>query len=163
MSYYATRGALAQIQGGFFSSLWSAVKTPVANVLQTSLGTFGTVARAALAHPVATAAAGAATATLTTAAMQHVGSAVPGTMPGGMHLTTGGTSVRLRKSGGGATVAMPGGRRRKRMNVCNPHALRRAIRRARGFEHLAMKVIGFSRPHKPKGHPYFKRTAKKRT
>lgn len=163
MSYYATRGALAQIQGGFFSSLWSAVKTPLANVLETSLGTAGTVARAALAHPVATAAAGAATATLTTAALQHVGSAVPGTMPGGMHLTTGGT-VRLRKGGGGggATVMMPGGRRRKRMNVCNPHALRRAIRRARGFEHLALKVLGFSRPHKPKGRPYFKRTVKRK-
>lgn len=48
--------------------------------------------------------------------------------------------------------------RHKRMNVTNPKALRRAIRRARGFEKLALKVLGFSRPHKPKGRPYFKKS-----
>lgn len=49
----------------------------------------------------------------------------------------------------------------RRMNPCNPKALRRAIRRARGFEHLAMKVLGFSRPHRPKGHPYFKKVKRR--
>lgn len=50
--------------------------------------------------------------------------------------------------------------RNRHMNPTNPRALRRAIRRARGFEHLARKVLGFTTPHKPKGRPYFKRTRK---
>ncbi len=50
-----------------------------------------------------------------------------------------------------------GGRKRRRMNACNPRALRRAIRRAHAFERLAKHVIGFSSPRKPKGHMYFKR------
>jgi hypothetical protein len=55
-----------------------------------------------------------------------------------------------------------GGRRRRRMNPCNPRALRRAIRRAHAFERLAKHVIGFSSPRKPKGHMYFKRKRKSR-
>lgn len=47
--------------------------------------------------------------------------------------------------------------RRKRMNVGNTKALRRAIRRARGFEKLAKRVLGFSSPKKPKGRAYFKK------
>jgi hypothetical protein len=46
--------------------------------------------------------------------------------------------------------------RNRRMHVTNPKALRRAIRRARGFEKLARKVMGFTTPHKPKGRPYFR-------
>jgi hypothetical protein len=68
----------------------------------------------------------------------------------------------------GAVATLPGrhrvpgvpgmlGRRRRRMHVTNVHALRRAIRRAHGFEKLARKVMGFSSPHKPKGRAYFKR------
>jgi hypothetical protein len=52
-------------------------------------------------------------------------------------------------------------RKRRRMNACNPRALRRAIRRAHAFEKLAKHVIGFSSPRKPKGHMYFKRRKKK--
>ena len=51
--------------------------------------------------------------------------------------------------------------RNRRMNACNPRALRRAIRRAHSFERLARHVIGFSSPRKPKGHMYFKRKRKK--
>ena len=47
--------------------------------------------------------------------------------------------------------------RKPRMNVANPHALRRAIRRARGFEKMARRVLGFTSPHKPKGRAYFKK------
>lgn len=47
--------------------------------------------------------------------------------------------------------------RNRHMNVTNPRALRRAIRRARGFEKMALKVIGFSHPHKKRGRPYFKK------
>jgi len=51
--------------------------------------------------------------------------------------------------------------RRRRMNVGNARALRRAIRRARGFEKLARKVMGFTSPRKPKGRSYFRASRKK--
>jgi hypothetical protein len=54
-----------------------------------------------------------------------------------------------------------GHRKHRRMNACNPRALRRAIRRAHAFERLAKHVIGFSSPRKPKGHMYFKRKRKR--
>lgn len=38
--------------------------------------------------------------------------------------------------------------RNRRMNVCNPRALRRAIRRARGFTKLAMRTIHLVHPKK---------------
>jgi hypothetical protein len=44
-----------------------------------------------------------------------------------------------------------GGRRRHRMNVCNPRALRRAIRRAKGFEKLALRSIRLVSPHRLHG------------
>jgi len=44
---------------------------------------------------------------------------------------------------GGAT-----GRRRRRMNVCNPRALRRSIRRTHGFAKLAMRTIHLVHPKK---------------
>jgi hypothetical protein len=33
------------------------------------------------------------------------------------------------------------GRKRRRMNVYNPRALRRALRRAKGFAHMARQII----------------------
>lgn len=53
------------------------------------------------------------------------------------------------------------GRKRRRMNVTNAKALRRAIRRARGFEKLARKVLGFTTPKRPKGRAYFRARAKR--
>lgn len=44
-----------------------------------------------------------------------------------------------------------GGRRRRRMNVCNQRALRRALRRAHGFERVAMRTIRIVNPRK-RGH-----------
>jgi hypothetical protein len=41
-----------------------------------------------------------------------------------------------------------GGKRHKRMNVCNPRALRRAIRRTHGFAKLAMRTIHLVHPKK---------------
>lgn len=58
---------------------------------------------------------------------------------------------------GGASLAMhrgsrmaPGGGtgRRRRINVCNPRALRRAIRRTHGFAKLAMRTIHLIHPKK---------------
>jgi hypothetical protein len=48
------------------------------------------------------------------------------------------------------------GKKRRRMNVTNVKALRRAGRRVKGFEKLARRFVGFAAPHKPKGRMYFK-------
>jgi hypothetical protein len=58
-------------------------------------------------------------------------------------------------------IAGPGGAgggfaRRRRMNVCNPRALRRAIRRSQGFAKLAKRVLRFTSPRPPRGHAFFK-------
>lgn len=56
---------------------------------------------------------------------------------------------------------LPGGAtgyvKRRRMNVTNPRALRRAIRRAQGFAKLARRVLTFTQARAPKGKPLFKR------
>lgn len=54
----------------------------------------------------------------------------------------GGAALRA----GRRAMAGPGGHRR--MNVCNPKALRRAIRRTHGFSKLAMKTIHLVHPKK---------------
>ncbi len=62
----------------------------------------------------------------------------------------------------GAAGAMPGMRRRRRMRVTNPKALRRAIRRAEGFSKLARRVLRFTHPRLARGRPTFKIRRKKR-
>ncbi len=66
----------------------------------------------------------------------------------------------------GGVAALPGaaggfGRRRKRINVCNPRALRRAIRRTHGFAKLAMKTIHLVHPKKHARFGGFKKGRKK--
>ncbi len=96
----------------------------------------GAITKIVKGHPVLSAAGAAGAVGL------GAGMAAPGLMRGAKHL-------------------LGGGRKRRRMNPCNARALRRAIRRATAFEHLAKKVIGFSSPRKPKGHMYFKRKRKR--
>jgi hypothetical protein len=54
-----------------------------------------------------------------------------------------------------------GGRRRKRMRVTNPKALRRALRRAYGFERVAMKTIKLLHPRKHARFGGFKKARKR--
>lgn len=56
---------------------------------------------------------------------------------------------------------VPGMKRHRRMNPCNVRALRRAIRRAHGFERIARRVMKFTSPRK-KGHFAGFRKARKR-
>lgn len=64
---------------------------------------------------------------------------------------------------GSAPSGMAGlGRRRRRMRVTNPKALRRAIRRAEGFKRLALRVLKFTGPHRPRGRAYFKPRRRKK-
>lgn len=68
----------------------------------------------------------------------------PGVLPGGGR---GGTMVpsgyHYAKDGSGRLV------RNRRMNVANPKALRRAMRRAQGFEKLAKRSINFNKRVRP--------------
>jgi hypothetical protein len=50
---------------------------------------------------------------------------------------------------------------RRRMNVANPKALRRAIRRAHGFAKLARKVLTFPISKPPRGRPLFKKARRR--
>jgi hypothetical protein len=54
------------------------------------------------------------------------------------------------------------GTKRRRMNVTNPKALRRAIRRAHGFAKLARKVLSFPISKPPRGRPLFKKQGRRR-
>ncbi len=61
--------------------------------------------------------------------------------------------IHGRGRGGAAIHPVTGQpmRRRRRMNVCNPRALRRAIRRAKGFEKLALRSIRLVNPRRLHG------------
>lgn len=175
MTYYAgTRfgqGYYSGAQGGFFSGIGNFLGRAVQRVLpvaQVLPGAVGRVAGAIAAHPVTSAVAGAAVAAGTTAlvgrgAAQPGAGVVPSMRPmsgaapggGGLHL-----SLQPHFHVGRRGQVVKG--RRRRMNVCNPHAIRRAIRRFKGFEHMARKVINFTHPKKVrKG--YAKRPRKRTT
>jgi len=50
----------------------------------------------------------------------------------------------------------------RRMNVGNARAVKRAVRRLRGFAHLAKRVLSFVSPRAPHGRAYFKKRTTKR-
>jgi len=69
----------------------------------------------------------------------------PGVLPGGGITGYGAPSgYHLAKDGSGRLV------RNRRMNIANPRALRRAMRRVQGFEKLARRTISFTRRVKMK-------------
>jgi len=76
-------------------------------------------------------------------------------------IAAGGVLAGRASRGGGAAVRIPGMHRRKRMNVCNPRALRRAIRRTHGFAKLAMKTIHLVHPKKKARFGGFKKKRKR--
>ncbi len=53
------------------------------------------------------------------------------------------------------------GRRHRRMNVCNPRALRRSLRRVKGFEHFAKQVVRIVSPKKRVSGFHFRRKRKR--
>lgn len=173
MSYYAARGDYyggrshyyRRGDPGFFNTIGSFLRNTVAPAVLTAvnpaLGAAYVGARSAY-----TATKGAAKAVAATVVKHPVlsGAGAAAVAAGGEYILNtrrGGTSRTLpaMRSVNGMSYAGGGGRRR--MNVTNSKALRRAIRRARGFEKLARKVLGFSSPHKPKGRVYFKKSRKK--
>lgn len=73
-----------------------------------------------------------------------------------------GTGAVIAHHRAGAHPAVAGMRRRRRMNSCNPRALRRAIRRTHAFAKLAMKTIHLVHPKKKATFGGFKVRRKKR-
>jgi len=72
---------------------------------------------------------------------------MPGKFAGGRPGATGGmcpTGYHYAKDGSGRMV------RNRRMNIANPRALRRAMRRVQGFEKMAKRTIQFTRRVKMK-------------
>ena len=59
-------------------------------------------------------------------------------------------------------IGARGGKTHRRMRVTNPKALRRAIRRAKGFAHLAKQVLAFTERKPHRGRAVFKLARKKR-
>lgn len=92
-----------------------------------------------------------------------IGSALPGGRP--LTYTTGGycpAGYRLNKSGHwrkNGTFVPPGSTcvKCRKMNVTNPRALRKGIRRAQGFAKLAKRVLSFVQAKAPKGRALFRR------
>ena len=73
----------------------------------------------------------------------------------GAAAAAGGVAAAVHRMGGGTTkmhpavrAAMGLGGHRRRMNVLNPKALRRSLRRAHGFARFAMKTIHLVHPKK---------------
>jgi len=144
---------------GIFSFLGSALKA-VAPILPFGIGTAASAVGGLFSPTKTTRPA----VSIPTATFQNqIGASLP-PAPHFYGVTVGGTKLGL------TTPPTPGRsfgplsgqpKKRRRMNVTNPRALRRAIRRARGFEKLARKVLGFTTPRKPKGRPYFRAKAKR--
>ncbi len=154
MGDYATYGYAGD--PGWLSSIWKVVKKPLRTVVG---GMVGGPVGAFIAG-----AAGGAAAKPTTPALSMgmptagmIGGAV--TMPGGTTLSLAGALPSHAAIG----AHMPAGYhlrkdkrlptkwvRNRRMNIANPRALRKAMRRVQGFEKLAKRTISFTRRVKMK-------------
>jgi hypothetical protein len=114
--------------GGFFGSLVKGIGKVAGGILGLSPG--GVIAKRAVNALIPT------FSRPTPFIAPDVGSDVPKDYPGA-----------IKKPGGGLERFLPGGAsgyilgRKKRMNVANPKALRRAIRRQRGFIKLAKRAL----------------------
>lgn len=176
MSYYMGDFYGARMAGdpGFFGFLGGLAKSavgmipgigaPMARVLERvggggatraiSVATPGIVRRAGgiiARHPVLSAAGAAGVIGLGAGAGAEALMAGGGACPKGFHPCKSRHGCRR-----GACV------RNRRMHVTNPRALRRAIRRASGFAHLARKVMRFTSPRPPRGRAYFRARKRKR-
>jgi hypothetical protein len=145
MSYY--QGDYYQgdyYQGGLFSSIgkglsavWNKIARPAVVDYATNLVPGGKAIAAAVGS-----AASAARKVPTIIAQHPVLSAA-----GAASMAAAVGVARMTGHGGGKAQRAPGGGGR-RMNVCNPKALRRSIRRTHGFAKMAMKTIRLVHPQK---------------
>jgi len=171
MSYYSPQAGDYKTYGyagdpGFLSSLWRGVKRIAAPIIGGMIaGPFGAAAAGALvaskpAPPMQF------PTTVGRGGFPIVGQV---TMPGGAQFTGGvivptggrggkfgGRGTRITRAPVGMPEGVPSGYhfakdgsgrlvRNRRMNVANPRALRRSMRRVQGFEKLARRTITFTR------------------
>jgi len=135
---------------GWLSSIWKKVKKP----LMTSIGTLiggpigGLLTGAVIGGAVAT--AGKPTAPAVTPPGGMIGGAV--SFPGGTTLSVAGVLPSHAAMGAHAPSGYHLDKatrsrwvRNRRMNIANPRALRKAMRRVSGFEKLAKRTISFTR------------------
>lgn len=160
MSYY--RGDYYRGDPGFFSFLGGLAKKAVGFIpgvgpaLSAGIDTL-TAKKASTAIVKAT----------ETGALKRIGAGAKQVIAKHPVLTAAGAAgaIGVAAGAGGATLARHmrggGGRRHKRMNPCNVRALRRAIRRAHGFEKIARRVMRFTSPHKKKKFAGFKHARKR--
>jgi len=141
---------------GWLSSIWKAVKKPLKTIV-------GGLVGGPVGAFITGAAAGSA---VTTATAPATPATPPGGMIGGAVSFPGGTTVSLAgalPSHAAIGAHMPAGYhlrkdkrlpakwvRNRRMNIANPRALRKAMRRVQGFEKLAKRTISFTRRVKMK-------------
>jgi hypothetical protein len=161
MSYYGAKGDFysgrtGYYRGdpGFFSNLLGAVGGAVKGYVESG-GSFAKAAAGAVGgfvkqHPVISAAGAAGSAVASEQIVTHLPGRHPvGARTGGMRTLPGSMGTPVTRGSRMRPGMAGGGGRRRRMNVCNPRALRRAIRRTHGFARLAMKTIHIVHPRKP--------------
>ena len=156
MGDYSTYG-YGQGDPGFLSGLWKGFKK-IARFIPGPIGAIATAVGGAavltkMTPPIMQPRAGAP---MTPGGLAYYGSRPPGGLPmgTGRRLTgpVGAVSAdgcpprgyHFAKDGSGRVV------RNRRMNIANPRALRRAMRRVQGFEKLAKRTISFTRRVKMK-------------
>jgi len=108
------------------------------------------VAGGIIKHPVLSGAAAAGAVAAAGAEVGHLMTASGAACPKGFHPCK---SKHGCKRGGCV--------RNRRMNVCNPRALRRAARRAHGFLRISRKLVAYYTPKKHKGKAYIRKPRRK--
>jgi len=163
MSYYARPVGDYRTYGyagdpGWLSSLWRGIKKVAPTIIGAAIGgPAGALIGSGLGGKM-----GPATPPIRPLAFG--GAVIPGTQIGGAVSFPGGTTVsvagQLAPPHAGIGPHAPSGFhldkatgtrwvRNRRMNVANPRALRRAMRRATGFEKMAKRVISFNKRVRP--------------
>ncbi len=150
--FFSFLGGLAKTAAGFIPGVGSVASTALAKIIPGGGGALarsgiGTMAKAGLGKMAAS--------KLGRAVIKHPVLSAAGAA-GAVGLGAGALAGRM----GRHAVS---GRRRRRMNPCNIHALRRSIRRAHSFSRIARKVLRFTSPRPPKGRMTFRVHRKKRT
>jgi len=140
---------------GFLSNLWRAVKTPLRRIAGTLIGgpIGGLITGATIGGAVVT--AGKPRAPAVVPPPGAIGGAV--SFPGGTTVSVAGVLPTHAAIGAHAPAGYHLDKatrsrwvRNRRMNVANPRALRKAMRRVQGFEKLAKRTITFTRRVKMK-------------
>lgn len=156
MGDYSTYG-YARGDPGFLSSMWKGFK----KIAKFIPGPIGTIARVAGAAGIGVAVVKAVApqqkmTPLTPGGRAMLAAGPPGGLPMGTGRVIGPTRAEagidgcpprgfhFAKDGSGRVV------RNRRMNIANPRALRRAMRRVQGFEKMAKRTISFTRRVKMK-------------